>query len=426
MLFCGMAKMEKAGRRTKLDPVKLREDFPIFQRKIDGHPLIYLDNAATTQRPRQVVEAVRRFYEERNANVHRGVHTLSYEASVAYEEAHAKVAEFIGADGPEEIIFTRNATEALNLVAYAWGLWELQEGDEVLLTVMEHHSNIVPWQALRRLKGITLKFLDVDDEGRLRLEELPRLLTPKTRLVGVVHASNLLGTINPVAEIAEEAHRVGALVLVDAAQSVPHLPVNVKELGCDFLAASGHKMLGPTGIGFLYARRELLEEMEPFLYGGDMIETVTLESSTWNRLPWKFEAGTPNIAGGIGLAAAIDYLESLSMEQVFQHERELLEYALERLSQLEGMELYGPPPREGNRLGIVAFNLEGIHPDDVALVLNSHGIAVRSGHHCAQPLMRRLGTPHAVRASFYIYNTREEIDELAAALEEARRLFRLS
>ena len=418
--------MEEVEKGTGLDPVKLRADFPILRREIDGYPLIYLDNAATTQRPRQVIEAVSRFYEEQNANVHRGVHTLSYEASVAYEEAHAKVAEFIGAGGPEEIVFTRNATEALNLVAYAWGLWELQEGDEVLLTVMEHHSNLVPWQALRRLKGITLRFLDVDERGQLRLEELPKLLTPKTKLVGVVHASNLLGTVNPVAEIAEEAHRVGALVVVDAAQSVPHLPVNVKELGCDFLAASGHKMLGPTGTGFLYAKRELLEEMEPFLYGGGMIETVTLEDTTWNRLPWKFEAGTPNIAGGIGLAAAVEYLQGLGMEQVYRHERELLEYALEKLAQIEGLELYGPPPRpqEVNRLGIISFNLEGVHPDDVALVLNSHGIAIRSGHHCTQPLLRRLGIPHAARASFYIYNTKEEIDRLAEALEETKRIFK--
>ena len=408
----------------EIDPGKIRRDFPIFERQIQGKPLVYLDNAATTQRPRQVISAVRDFYEQRNANVHRAVHTLSYEASLAYEEAHRRVAEFIGAAGPEEVIFTRNATEALNLVAYAWGLWELREGDEVLLTVMEHHSNIVPWLTLRRLKGITLKFIDVDDHGRLKLEELPRLLPGQTRLVGVVHASNVLGTVNPVAEIAEEAHRVGALVLVDGAQAVPHLPVDVKELDCDLLAASGHKMLGPTGIGFLYGKRGLLEEMEPFLYGGDMIETVTLEGASWNSLPWKFEAGTANIAGGIGLATAVDYLEGLGMERVYRHERRLLEYAWERLSRVEGLTLYGPPPEEIERLGIVTFNLEGVHPHDVATVLDSEGIAVRSGHHCAQPLMARLGMEFAVRASFYIYNTEEEVDRLIAALEGAREIFK--
>jgi len=407
----------------ELDPEEIRQDFLIFQRRIQGKPLAYLDNAATTQRPRQVISAVKDFYEQRNANVHRAVHTLSYEASLAYEEAHRRVAEFVGAAGPEEIIFTRNATEALNLVAYAWGLWELQEGDEVLLTVMEHHSNIVPWLSLRRLKGIQLKFIDLDDRGRLRLDELPRLLTEKTRLVGIIHASNVLGTVNPVAEIAEEAHRAGALVLVDGAQSVPHLPLDVKELDCDFLAASGHKMLGPTGTGFLYARRELLEEMEPFLYGGDMIETVTLEGATWNSLPWKFEAGTANIAGGIGLGAAVDYLEGLGMERVYHHERRLLEYAWERLSGVEGLKLYGPTPDEAERLGIIAFNLEGAHPHDVALLLDQEGIAVRSGHHCAQPLMRQLGMEFAVRASFYIYNAEEEVERLAAALSEARRAF---
>ncbi len=415
--------MSDANR--EIDPGEIRGDFPVLQRRIQGRPLAYLDNAATAQRPRQVISAVREFYEKKNANVHRAVHTLGYEASVAYEEAHRKVAEFVGAAGPEEIAFTPNATEALNLVAYAFGLWELRQGDEVLLTVAEHHSNLVPWQALRRLKGIKLKFLDVDDRGRLKLEELPRLLSERTKLVGIVHASNVLGTINPVAEVAREAHRLGAVVLVDGAQSVPHLPLDVAELGCDFLAASGHKMLGPTGTGFLYAKRALLEELEPFLYGGSMIETVTLEGATWNRLPWKFEAGTANIAGGIGLAAAIDYLEGLGMEGVYRHEHRLLEYAWERLSQIEGLKLYGPAPDEADRLGIIAFNLEGVHPHDVAMVLDGEGIAVRSGHHCAQPLMARLGMDFAVRASFYIYNTEEEVDRLASALQRAREAFKV-
>ncbi|MCR4404166.1 MAG: cysteine desulfurase [Candidatus Acetothermia bacterium] len=406
------------------DPDALRKDFPILARRIGGRPLAYLDNAATTQKPRQVLEAMREFYEQRNANVHRAVHTLSHEATLAYEAAHQRVAEFIGAS-PEEIIFTRNATEALNLVAYAWGLWELREGDEVLLTVMEHHSNLVPWLALRRLKGISLKFIDVDDRGRLRLEELTRLLSSRTRLVGCIYASNVLGTINPVEEIIAAAHRIGALVLVDGAQAVPHIPVDVRGLDCDFLAASGHKMLGPTGTGFLYAKRELLEEMEPFLYGGDMIETVTLEGATWNRLPWKFEAGTANIAGGIGLAAAVDYLEGLGMEAVYDHERRLLEFAWERLAKVEGIRLYGPAPDEAPRLGIISFNLEGVHPHDLAMVLDSEGIAIRSGHHCAQPLMARLGMEFAARASFYIYNTEEEVERLAAGVEEAKAAFRV-
>lgn len=409
----------------ELDPKVIRQDFPILARRVQGKPLAYLDNAATTQKPRQVLEALQEFYEQRNANIHRAVHTLSHEATEAYEEAHRKVAEFIGARGPEEIIFTRNATEALNLIAYAWGLWELREGDEVLLTVMEHHSNIVPWQALRRLKGIRLNFLDVDAKGRLKLDELPGLLSKRTRLVGVIYASNVLGTVNPVAEIIEEAHRCGALVLLDGAQAVPHLPVDVNGLDCDFLAASGHKMLGPTGTGFLYAKRELLEELEPFLYGGDMIETVTLEGATWNKLPWKFEAGTANIAGGIGLGAAVDYLQSLGMERVYRHERQLLEFAWGRLSQLPGLKLYGPAPDEAERLGIISFNLEGVHPHDVAMLLDSEGIAIRSGHHCAQPLMSRLEMEFAARASFYIYNTEEEVERLAAALTEARKAFSL-
>lgn len=414
------------GSNKAIDPLKVREDFPIFRRKIQGEPLIYLDNAATTQKPIQVIEAIRRFYEDTNANVHRAVHTLSYEASLLYEEAHKKVAGFIGAEGPEEVIFTRNATEAINLVAYAWGMWNLKEGDEVLITAMEHHSDIVPWQMLRQVKGIVLKFLGVDNQGRLKLDELPHLLSERTKLVGVIHASNVLGTVNPVAEMVKEARKVGALVLVDAAQSVPHIPVAIRELGCDFLAASGHKMLGPTGIGFLYAKRELLEEMEPFLFGGDMIETVTLAGATWNQLPWKFEAGTPNIAGGIGLGNAVDYLQELGMEQVYRHEGKLLEYALERLAEVPQIKLYGPNERDREvqpQLGIISFNLEGVHPHDVAGVLDGEGVAVRSGHHCAQPLMQQLGMPNAVRASFYIYNTKDEVDALMAGIKKVREVF---
>ncbi len=419
-----MATQARTDAKRGLDPLKVREDFPIFQRKIHGKPLIYLDNAATTQRPRPVIEALERFYTRMNANVHRAVHTLSHEASVAYEEAHKKVARFINARSWREIIFTRNATEALNLVMYGWGLWELEEGDEIVLTIMEHHSNLVPWMLLRERRGVVLKFIDVDEQGRLKLDEFKRLLSPRTKLVGVIHASNVLGTINPLPEIVEAAHRVGARVVVDAAQSAPHLPLDVRALDCDFLAASGHKMLGPTGTGFLYGKRELLERMEPFLRGGDMISSVTLEGATWNELPWKFEAGTPSIADGIALGVAVDYLMDLGLENVYAHERRLLEYALERLLKLEGVVVYGPHDPE-DRLGVISFNVEGVHPHDLASVLDEEGIAVRSGHHCAQPLMRRLGMDNTARASFYIYNTEDEVDRLIEGIQRAKRLFRV-
>ncbi len=419
-----MATQARTDAKRGLDPLKVREDFPIFQRKIHGKPLIYLDNAATTQRPRPVIEALERFYTRMNANVHRAVHTLSHEASVAYEEAHKKVARFINARSWREIIFTRNATEALNLVMYGWGLWELEEGDEIVLTIMEHHSNLVPWMLLRERRGVVLKFIDVDEQGRLKLDEFKRLLSPRTKLVGVIHASNVLGTINLLPEIVEAAHRVGARVVVDAAQSAPHLPLDVRALDCDFLAASGHKMLGPTGTGFLYGKRELLERMEPFLRGGDMISSVTLEGATWNELPWKFEAGTPSIADGIALGVAVDYLMDLGLENVYAHERRLLEYALERLLKLEGVVVYGPHDPE-DRLGVISFNVEGVHPHDLASVLDEEGIAVRSGHHCAQPLMRRLGMDNTARASFYIYNTEDEVDRLIEGIQRAKRLFRV-
>ncbi len=419
-----MATQARTDAKRGLDPLKVREDFPIFQRKIHGKPLIYLDNAATTQRPRPVIEALERFYTRMNANVHRAVHTLSHEASVAYEEAHKKVARFINARSWREIIFTRNATEALNLVMYGWGLWELEEGDEIVLTIMEHHSNLVPWMLLRERRGVVLKFIDVDEQGRLKLDEFKRLLSPRTKLVGVIHASNVLGTINPLPEIVDAAHRVGARVVVDAAQSAPHLPLDVRALDCDFLAASGHKMLGPTGTGFLYGKRELLERMEPFLRGGDMISSVTLEGATWNELPWKFEAGTPSIADGIALGVAVDYLMDLGLENVYAHERRLLEYALERLLKLEGVVVYGPHDPE-DRLGVISFNVEGVHPHDLASVLDEEGIAVRSGHHCAQPLMRRLGMDNTARASFYIYNTEDEVDRLIEGIQRAKRLFRV-
>ena len=405
-----------------LDPRVLRRDFPIFTRTVHEKPLIYLDNAATSQRPQVVIDAITDYYRRYNANVHRAVHTLSHEASVAYEEAHKKAARFVNARSWREIVFTRNATEAINLVAYAWGLYNLQPGDEVLVTIMEHHSNLVPWQMLRELKKIQLTFLDVTDEGRLNLAELPKLLTRRTKLVGIIYASNVLGTINPVGEIIEEAKRVGAVTVIDAAQAAPHIPIDVQALNCDFLAVSGHKMLGPTGIGFLYGRRELLESMHPFLHGGDMISTVTTESVTFNDLPWKFEAGTPNIAGGIGLGAAIEYLAALGLENVYAHEQKLLEYALDKLLQIDGLEIYGPKDIQ-DRLAVISFNLQGVHPHDVAGILDEAGIAIRSGHHCAQPLMKRLGMDNTARASFYIYNSEDDVDALVDALKTAQKLF---
>lgn len=407
---------------TKFEWNEIRKDFPILKRKIGGKPLVYLDNAATTQKPKHVVEAEKIFYETICANIHRAVHTLSHESTVQYEDAHKRVANFIGAKSWREIIFTRNATEAINLVAYAWGAHSLHKGDEIITTIMEHHSNIVPWQMLKESKGIKLKFLDVDDEGRLRMEDLPKLISERTKLVCVAHASNVLGVVNPIKEIVDEAKKVGALILVDAAQSVPHLPLDVSAIGCDFLAASGHKMLGPTGIGFLYGRRQLLEEMEPFNYGGDMIETVTIDESTWNELPWKYEAGTPNIAGGIGLAAAIDYLNRIGFEKIQNHEKSLTSYTLEKLLDLPWIELHGP--KDPDRLGVFTFNVKGIHPHDISWILDGEGIAVRSGHHCAQPLMRRLNIENAVRASLYLYNTTAEIDSFIEGLKKAHNLFK--
>ncbi len=406
---------------SKINIEKIRNDFPILNRVINGYPVIYFDNAATTQRPKQVIDAVKNFYENTNANIHRAVHTLSYEATIAYEEAHKKIAKFINANSWREIIFTRNATEAINLVAYAWGLQHLQKDDEVIVTLMEHHSNIVPWQWLRKFKEIKLKFVDITDDGYLKIEEFEKLITPRTKLVAVVHASNVLGTINPAKEITQIAKSKGCYVLIDGAQSTPHIKVDVQDIRCDFFVASGHKMLGPTGIGFLYSRREILEEMNPFLYGGDMISTVTTEDATWNELPWKFEAGTPNIAGGIGLGVAVDYLQEVGMDKVFEHEKELLNYAFEKMNEIPDIEIYGP--RE-NRLGVISFNIRDIHPHDIAGVLDQHGIAVRSGNHCTQPLLARLGVENTVRASFYIYNTFEEIDRFVDALKKAVKIFK--
>ncbi len=404
------------------DPYRVREDFPILRRIVNGYPLIYFDNAATSQKPRSVIEATKDFYEKSNANIHRAVHTLSQEATELYEEAHEEVARFINAEGYEEVVFVKNTTEAINLVAYSWGL-RLESGNEVVTTLMEHHSNIVPWEALSKLKKFKVKYVDVNGDGTLNYEKLEQLITKRTRLVCVTHVSNVTGAINDIKAISKLAHENDALLLVDGAQSVPHMPVDVKKLGADFLAFSGHKMLGPTGIGVLYARRELLEEGEPFLFGGDMIKDVSYVQDeekvriSWNKLPWKFEAGTPNVCGAIGLMEAVRYLKRLGMENVYMHERNLTLYALERLEEINEINTYGPG-RETERGGIIPFTMTGIDSHDLALLLDQFGIMVRSGLHCAQPLHQRLGLKSSVRASFYIYNTREEVDRMVDVLKE--------
>ena len=407
---------------TLMDVAAIRPDFPILSRDVHGKPLVYLDNAATSQKPRAVIQALTDYYEGYNSNIHRGVHTLSVEATDKYEEARGKVARFINVPSAEQIIYVRNTTEAINLVARTWATANLQPGDEILTTEIEHHSNLVPWQHAAQETGATLRLIPVAHDHTLDLSDLGSLVNSKTRLVAMTHMSNVLGTITPAEEIIEAAHRVGALVLLDAAQSVPHLPTDVKALGCDFLAFSGHKMCGPTGIGVLYVRDEVLERMEPFLRGGEMVREVTYESATWNDLPMRFEAGTPNIADAIGLGAAVDYLSALGMERVRQHEVQLTGYALERFRELEEVTVYGPTDLRV-RGGIVAFHCPGVHPHDLGTALDQMGIAIRAGHHCAMPLMRKLQVPATARASFYIYNTEAEIDTLVDGLHETLRYF---
>jgi len=409
--------------RKFIDIEKIRQDFPIFEKGFRGKPLIYFDNAATSQRPKQVIDAMNDYFQRYNATIHRCVYKMGEEATNAYEEAREKVAKFINAN-PEEIIFVRNATEAINLVAYSWGRSNIREGDKILLTMMEHHSNIVPWQLLAKEKKAHLEFVDIDGEGLLKMDDFEKFMNEGIKFMGLIHASNVLGTINPVKEMVNYAHKKGAIVLVDAAQSVPHMPVDVHEIGCDFLAFSGHKMLGPTGIGVLYGKRELLEGMDPFLGGGDMIREVHLEGASWDDLPWKFEAGTSNVSGTIGLGAAVDYLNKIGMKNVREHEKELTKYALDEMMKIKGMRIYGP--KDVNvRGGVISFNLGDIHPHDLASILDDEGIAVRAGHHCAQPLMERLGVNGTTRASFYIYNTESEVDSLVKALEKARKVFKL-
>lgn len=406
-----------------LDPYKIREDFPILKRKINGHPLIYFDNAATSQKPKQVIEAIKNFYETYNANVHRAVHTLSQEASELYEKAHEEVASFINAKGMEEIIFVRGTTEAINLVAYAWGLHNLKREDEVIVTLMEHHSNIVPWEILSKVREFKVKYAEVYSDGTLNYESLENLLSKKTKIVCVSHVSNFNGVVNDVKRIAKIAHEYDAFVLVDGAQSVPHLPINVKDLDVDFLAFSGHKMLGPTGIGVLYGKSEILEEMAPYQGGGEMIKEVSFNERTkrcnitWNDLPWKFEAGTPNVCGGIGLMEAVKYLRKVGMENVKAHECQLTAYAMKRMQECGKVRVYGPKDAT-IKCGIIPFNVEGLSSHDVALFLDSYGIMIRSGFHCAQPLHQVFKLQSSARISFYIYNTREEVDKFMEALKE--------
>ncbi|HNS51728.1 MAG TPA: cysteine desulfurase [Anaerolineae bacterium] len=412
-----------------LDPGVIRADFPILHQQVHGRPLVYLDNAATSQKPRAVIDAVTGYYQRANANIHRGVHALAEEATLAYEGARLRIGRFINARTPQEVVFVRNTTEAINLVAYAWGRANVHQDDVLILTLMEHHSNLVPWQLLAQAAGARLEFVGLDSQGCLALDDLHRLLAKhgeRVKLVGLPGMSNVLGTINPVADVARLAHTVGARLLVDAAQSVPHLAVDVQALEADFLAFSGHKMLAPMGSGVLWARSEILQSMPPFLAGGEMIKTVHLDHSTWNDLPHKFEAGTPDVAGAIGLGVAVDYLARLGMDQVHAHEQALVAYALESLATVPDLHLYGPPARA--RGGVVSFNLirDGdllIHPHDLASILDREGVAIRAGHHCAQPLADHYGVPATARASFYVYNLPEEVDRLVEAVHVARRVF---
>lgn len=404
------------------DVLNLRREFPILHQEINGKPLAFLDSGASAQQPRQVIDCLEQYFRRYHSNVHRGVYKLSEEATFAYERARGKVAKFIGATGPREVIFTRNATEAINLVAYAWGSANVGPGDHILLTAMEHHSNIVPWQMLAQRTDAHVDYLPIDGEGRLVLEDLDRLLTERTKIVAVTHQSNVLGTVNPLQHIAAKAHAVGAIVLVDGAQSVPHMPVNVQELGIDFLAFSGHKMCGPTGIGVLWGRRALLEDMPPFLGGGSMIKIVEFAQSTYADVPARFEAGTPAIGEAIALGEAVDFLTEVGPETIHRYEQELLGYALRQLGEVDGLTMYGPLTTE-QRGAAVSFTLDGVHPHDVAAILDSEGIAVRAGHHCTQPLHRILDVPATTRASFYLYNIPEEIDRLVAGLDKAREMF---
>jgi cysteine desulfurase/selenocysteine lyase len=403
-----------------VDAREIRRYFPILNQQVNGHPLVYLDSSATSQKPVQVIEALDTYYKEYNSNVHRGVHTLGSKATDAYEGAREKVRSFINAREANEIVFLRGTTAALNLVANSYVRPRLQPGDEIVTTVAEHHSNFIPWQQAAKATGATFTFIPMEEDGTITVEAVKRTVSPKTKVVAIRQISNVLGDVTPIKEIAEIAHQYGAVLIVDGAQSAPHMKVDVQELGCDFFCFSAHKMCGPTGLGVLYGRRELLEQMEPVEYGGEMIDFVELYDSTWKEVPWRFEGGTPIIAGAIGLAAAIDFLNEIGMEEIERHDRKLVRYALEQMKQIEGLSIYGPTQE---RTGLITFNLAGVHPHDVATVLDSYGIAVRAGHHCAQPLMRWLNVTATARASFYLYNTEEDVDALVAGLKKTKEYF---
>jgi len=405
-----------------MDIQAVRSLFPILDQEVNGHPLVYLDSAATSQKPQPVIDAITRYYKTYNSNVHRGVHTLGTKATEAYEAAREKVRKFINAESVEEIIFTRGTTTAINTVASSYGRAFLKPEDEIVLTCMEHHSNLIPWQQAAKFTGARLKYIPLQADGTIDLEDVKATITDRTKIVAITHVSNVLGTVNPIKEIAAIAHRHGAVVVVDGAQSTPHKKVDVRDLDCDFYAFSGHKMCGPTGIGVLYGKRRWLEQMEPVEFGGEMIDTVGLYESTWKELPWKFEGGTPIIADAIGLGAAIDFLEEVGLEEIERHERALIRYTMEQLETIEGLEWYGPkdPDRRG---GVIAFNLSGVHAHDVATVLDAYGIAIRAGHHCAQPLMKWLGVTATGRASFYLYNTFEDVDRFIEGLRKAKEFF---
>ena len=405
-----------------LDVKEIREDFPIFKRKINNHPLVFLDSSSTSQKPAQVIEAIKNYYEQHNANPHRSIYTLCDEATQIYEKSRGKVAKFVNAKNDKEIVFVRNTNEAMNILAYSYAMETLKEGDEILLTVMEHHANIVPWQMLQK-KGVKLKFVDINDDGTLKLDQLNELINKNTKIVSVTHKSNVLGTINPVKEIGKIAHDNGSIFVVDGAQSVPNMPVDVKDIDCDFLTFSGHKMLAPMNIGVLYGKEEMLEKMEPFMRGSDMIKEVQLTEATWNDIPWKFEAGTPNVEGAIGLSAAIDYLNKIGLDDVQKHEEMLTGYTIDKLNELQGVKLVA----DGNaklRNGVISFHIGGVHSHDIAYILDEFAVAIRSGHMCCQPLMRRLGVQSVARASFYLYNTKEDVDVFVEGLEKVKKVFK--
>ncbi|MED3984600.1 cysteine desulfurase [Peribacillus simplex] len=405
-----------------MNPYEIRKLFPILDQEVNGQPLVYLDSAATSQKPAAVIEAIEQYYRGYNSNVHRGVHTLGTKATDAYEGAREKVRKFINASSTEEIIFTRGTTTSLNTVAKSYGGANVKEGDEIVISYMEHHSNIIPWQQLAKEKGAVLKYIPLQEDGTISIDDARATITDATKIVSIMQVSNVLGVINPVKEIAKIAHEHNAVMVVDGAQSTPHLKVDVRDLDCDFFAFSGHKMVGPTGIGVLYGKKELLEKMEPIEFGGEMIDFVGLYESTWKELPWKFEGGTPIIAGAIGIGAAIDFLEEIGLDNIERHEHKLAAYAMEKMSAVEGLTIYGPKDAE-KRAGVVTFNINDVHPHDVATVLDADGIAVRAGHHCAQPLMKWLDVSSTARASFYLYNTEEDIDKLVSGLVKTKEYF---